>query len=39
MLAAGEKKEIRLEIGVLEGYEELDEFVNKIEGINEYPRK
>ena len=33
MLAAGEIKEIHLEIGVLEGNEELGEFVNRIEGI------
>ena len=33
MLAAGEIKEMHLEIGVLEGDEELGEFVNKIERI------
>ena len=32
-LAAGEKKEMHLEIGVLEGHEELDKFENRIERI------
>lgn len=33
MLAAGEIKELQIEIGVLEGEEELREFVNKIRSI------
>ena len=32
MLAAGEIKEMHLEIGVLDGNDEIKEFVNKIGG-------
>jgi hypothetical protein len=33
MMAAGEIKELKIEIGVLEGEEELREFVTKIRSI------